>query len=74
MKLSIPGLSLVVHIGPSGCGKSSSEKAHFKPTEVLSSDACRAMVSDDENDQAATKDAFEILHFIAGDEVTVCPA
>lgn len=65
MNLTIPELSLVVLIGPSGCGKSSFARAHFKQTEVLSSDFCRALVSDDENDQAATKDAFEILHFIA---------
>ncbi len=38
---------------------------HFLPTEVLSSDVCRGLVSDDENDQAATNDAFEVLHFIA---------
>jgi len=63
--ISIPELSLVVLIGPSGCGKSTFAKKHFKPTEVLSSDFCRALVSDDENNQAATKDAFEILHFIA---------
>jgi protein phosphatase len=58
-------LSLVVLVGASGSGKSTFARAHFKPTEVLSSDACRGMVSDDENNQAATKDAFEILHFIA---------
>jgi len=65
LKLTIPELSLVVLIGPSGCGKSSFAKAHFKETEVLSSDFCRGLVSDDENSQAATNDAFEILHFIA---------
>ncbi len=63
--LTIPELSLVVLIGPSGCGKSTFARAHFKPTEVLSSDFCRALVSDDENDQSATKDAFEVLHAIA---------
>ena len=52
-------------IGPSGCGKSSFARKHFKTTEVLSSDYCRGLVADDENDQAATGDAFEILHFIA---------
>src|SRR6185503_5022125 len=31
----------------------------------ISSDYCRGLVSDDENDQAATKDAFEVLHYIA---------
>src|SRR5215217_831796 len=65
MKVTIPELSLVVLIGPSGCGKSTFARKHFKPTEVLSSDFCRGLVSDDENDQAATKDAFEVLHFIA---------
>src|ERR1043166_2376086 len=65
MKISIPNLSLVVLIGPSGSGKSTFARRHFLPTEVLSSDACRGMVSDNENDQSATADAFEILHFIA---------
>ena len=62
--ITIPELALVVLIGPSGCGKSTFARKHFKPTEVLSSDFCRALVSDDENNQAATKDAFEVLHFI----------
>ena len=65
MNISIPKLSLVVLIGPSGSGKSTFARKHFLPTEVLSSDACRAMVSDDENNQAVTNDAFEVLHFIA---------
>lgn len=65
MKITIPELSLVVLIGPSGCGKSSFARAHFKPTEVLSSDFCRGLVSDDENAQAATNDAFDVLHYIS---------
>jgi len=64
MKITIPELSLVVLIGPSGCGKSTFASQQFKPTEVLSSDYCRGLVSNDENDQTATKDAFEVLHFI----------
>jgi protein phosphatase len=62
--LTIPELSLVVLIGASGSGKSSFARKHFKPTEILSSDVCRGLVSDNENDQTATKEAFEILHFI----------
>ena len=54
MKLTIPELALVVLIGPSGSGKSTFAHTHFKPTAVLSSDGCRALVSDDENSQAAT--------------------
>src|SRR5438876_6259883 len=65
MKLTVPNLSLVVLSGPSGSGKSTFARKHFLPTEVLSSDACRGMVSDDENNQAVTSDAFELLHFIA---------
>jgi protein phosphatase len=65
MTLTIPELSLVVLIGPSGCGKSTFARRHFKPTEVLSSDAVRALVSDDENDQSSTDDAFAALHFVA---------
>lgn len=65
MKITIPELALVVLIGPSGAGKSSFARKHFKPTEVLSSDFFRGLVSDDENDQAATTDAFEALHFVA---------
>ncbi len=65
MNLKIPELSLVVLIGPSGSGKSTFAKKYFRPTEVLSSDFCRGLVSDNENDQTATKAAFEVLHFIA---------
>ena len=65
MHISIPNLSLVVLIGPSGSGKSTFARKHFLPTEILSSDVCRGLVSDDENNQAATKDAFEVLHFLA---------
>ncbi len=65
-RIDVPALSLVVLVGASGSGKSTFARKHFLPTEVLSSDFCRGLVSDDENDQAATKDAFEVLHFIAG--------
>ncbi|AYB33716.1 polynucleotide kinase-phosphatase [Chryseolinea soli] len=64
-ELKIPELSLVVLIGISGSGKSSFAKKHFRETEILSSDKCRGIVSDDENNQEATDDAFELLHYIA---------
>ena len=65
MKITIPELCLVILIGPSGAGKSTFARQHFQPTEVLSSDACRGWVSDDETDQSATEDAFEVLHLVA---------
>ncbi|XXF75685.1 polynucleotide kinase-phosphatase [Myxococcaceae bacterium GXIMD 01537] len=65
MKATIPELSLVLLIGPSGAGKSTLARRHFKPTEVLSSDTYRGLVSDDENNQDATRDAFEALRFVA---------
>ena len=66
MKLSIPDLSLVVLIGTSGSGKSTFARRHFKPTEILSSDYFRGLVSDDENDQTVSTPAFEALHYVAG--------
>ena len=65
MQITFPELSLIVLIGASGAGKSTFARQHFKPTEILSSDYFRGLVSDDENDQTATKDAFDVLHYIA---------
>ena len=66
MNITIPELSLVVLIGASGSGKSTFAHSHFKRTEIVSSDFCRGLVSDDENDQSATQDAFELLHYLVG--------
>jgi len=65
-ELTLPALSLVVLVGPSGAGKSTFAARHFRRTEVISSDFCRGLVSDDENSQAATSDAFELVHYMAG--------
>lgn len=62
MILRLPSRGLVALVGPSGSGKSTFAARHFRPTEVLSSDAFRAIVADDPNDQAATDAAFELLH------------
>jgi protein phosphatase len=64
-ELRIPAVSLVVLVGASGSGKSTFASTNFEPPEILSSDTCRALVSDDEQDQAASRDAFELLRFIA---------
>jgi protein phosphatase len=64
-RITIPDLCLVALVGVSGSGKSSFAARHFLPTEVVSSDACRALVSDDPNDQTVTGPAFELVHAIA---------
>lgn len=64
MTIEIPELCLILLIGASSSGKSSLAKKHFAPSEIVSSDACRLSVSDDENNLDATQDAFELLHFI----------
>jgi len=66
MRMTFPDFCLVVLVGASGSGKSSFAARHFLPTEVVSSDACRAAVSDDENAMDATGDAFDLLHIIVG--------
>jgi protein phosphatase len=65
MKITIPNFALFVLIGSTGSGKSSFARKHFLETEIVSSDTCRALVSDDETDLAATKDAFDLLHYTA---------
>ncbi|GIE92152.1 polynucleotide kinase-phosphatase [Actinoplanes regularis] len=64
--IDIPELSLVALVGISGSGKSTFARAHFAPTQVLSSDFFRGLIADDENDQSASADAFDALHYVAG--------
>ena len=62
--IELPTPSLVVLVGVAGFGKSTFAARHFAPTEIVSSDRCRALVADDESDQGATRDAFDVLHLI----------
>jgi len=62
--IEIPEFALVLLVGASGTGKSTFAAKHFLPTEVVSSDRARGWVADDETDQAATGDAFDIVHAI----------
>jgi protein phosphatase len=69
-KLTVPDIrlpvpSLVLLVGASGSGKSTFALRHFLATEVISSDRCRALITDDEADQSASKEAFELVHAIA---------
>lgn len=62
--LILPRRTLLVLCGPAGSGKSTFAARHFLETEIVSSDSCRRMVCDDENNQAATRDAFDLFHYI----------
>jgi protein phosphatase len=62
--IALPPDAVVLLVGPSGAGKSTFAARHFASTEILSSDAMRAMVADDPMDQAATDAAFELLHTV----------
>ncbi len=64
-RIEIPEFCLVALIGASSSGKTQFALKHFKPTEVLSSDFFRGMVSDDENDQSASGEAFDLLYYAA---------
>ncbi len=63
-QITVPEFAMVMLIGATGSGKSTFARRHFKPTETISSDACRGLVADDENDQTATPDAFSLLQTI----------
>src|SRR5712671_6907612 len=65
MPIKIPDFALVVLIGATGSGKSNFVAREFLATEIISSDRCRALVSDDETDQTVTSEAFELVHAIA---------
>ena len=66
MRITIPEIAVVALIGASGSGKTTFARRHFKPTEVLSSDYFRALVSDDENNRHVAKEAFDALYYVAG--------
>ncbi len=70
MNLKIPELSLVVLVGCTGSGKSTFARKHFLQTEILSSDYCRGLVSNDENSQDATNDAFDVLRYVVAKRLT----
>ena len=69
VEIRLPLGALVVLVGSAGSGKSTWARRHFSPTQIVSSDACRAMIADDESDQAVSRDAFRLLYFILGERM-----
>lgn len=63
-RIFIPRNTHVVLCGPAGCGKSTFAARHFLATQTVSSDNCRAMVSDDPANQGVSGHAFDLMHFI----------
>jgi predicted kinase len=66
VSLPVPADAMVLLVGVAASGKSTFARRHFAPTEILSSDALRAVITDDPHAQAATDDAFDLLHRILG--------
>ena len=62
--IDIPTPSLLVMIGAAGSGKSTFCSRNFPPTRVVSSDHCRALLSDDAADQSVSGAAFGLAHRI----------
>jgi predicted kinase len=60
----IPRNTLVCLCGPAGCGKSTFAANNFLPTQTVSSDQCRALVSDDPANQGVSGHAFDLMRFI----------
>lgn len=71
MRIEIPEFALVALIGSTSSGKSTFAKKHFLPTEILSSDFFRGMVSDDENNQKVSHDAFDLLFYAANKRLSL---
>jgi protein phosphatase len=71
MKIHLPNPSLLFLIGISASGKSTFAKKHFSPTQIISSDHCRAIICDDETDQSVTPQAFRLLHYIVRQRLNI---
>ena len=67
--IRLPLGAMVALVGPAGSGKSTWARRHFLPTQIISSDACRGIIADDETDQTASRDAFRLLYFILAERL-----
>jgi len=63
-EITIPIPALILPVAPAGAGKSTFLATHFRPSQIVSSDHCRAIICDDEANQTCSGDAFALLHQI----------
>lgn len=63
-QLILPRRTLLVLCGPAGAGKSTFAAQRFLATTIVSSDRCRGMICDDENDQTVNRDTFDLFYYI----------
>ncbi|MBA2395494.1 MAG: AAA family ATPase [Ktedonobacteraceae bacterium] len=72
--LIVPYRTLLVLCGPAGCGKSTfaqqivtrNKPGDFQNTMIVSSDTCRALISDNEANQQVNRDTFDLFYYIIG--------
>jgi predicted kinase len=70
-EILIPRNTLIVLCGPAGSGKTTWAAKHFLPTQIVSSDECRALVFDDPANQNVSPHAFDLVHFIIEKRLTL---
>ena len=64
INITLPRRTLLVLCGPAGAGKSTFAAQRFVATSIVSSDHCRAMICDDENNQQVNRDTFDLFYYI----------
>jgi protein phosphatase len=67
--LRLPSPSLVVMVGPAGSGKSTFCRRNFRKSQIISTDACRAMLTGDEANQRASGAAFALAYRLADERL-----
>jgi predicted kinase len=64
LTIAVPWRTLLILCGPAGSGKSTFAAQRFRPSTIVSSDACREMVCDDATNQQVNRDTFDLFYYI----------